>query len=220
MDFCYTFLKYYSTKKEHLKGNELMDNFNTSQFTVRLSRDTYTQLRQQKKQLSEKKHSLLWNVIQEHLYLDVYEGLPRSKSQIDSSAGAMTEEANRQTNKAKVYYGFLKPDVAPLPKENDDEGEDGEKPKKKKKKENILAQKLKKYPNANNGLHSNNQKSGNFLKLFFQITFSLIFELYPERRMLWINSCTSLYITDLSKNFRNHKFLYHTKINCFTFIGG
>jgi hypothetical protein len=33
------------TRKEHMKGNELMDNFNTSQFTVRMSRDTYTQLR-------------------------------------------------------------------------------------------------------------------------------------------------------------------------------
>ena len=87
-----------------MKGNELMDNFNTSQFTVRMSRDTYTQLRQQKKQLSEKKHSLLWNVIQEHLYLDVYEGLPRSKNQIDSTAGAVTGEANRQANKSKVSF--------------------------------------------------------------------------------------------------------------------
>ena len=95
----------YVTKKDHMKGNELMDNFNTSQFTVRMSRDTYTQLRQQKKHLSEKKHSLLWNVIQEHLYLDVYEGLPRSKSQIDSTAGAMTGEANRQANRAKVSFG-------------------------------------------------------------------------------------------------------------------
>ena len=97
----------------------------------------------------EKKHSLLWNVIQEHLYLDVYEGFPRSKSQIDSTAGAMTGEANRQANKAKVYYGFLRePDVAPLPQEDDDEGEDGDKLKKKKKKENILAKKSKNDPNA------------------------------------------------------------------------
>ena len=92
----------YVTKKDHMKGNELMENFNTSQFTVRMSRDTYTQLRQQKKHLSEKKHTLLWNVIQEHLYLDVYEGLPRSKNQIDSTAGAVTGEANRQANKSKV----------------------------------------------------------------------------------------------------------------------
>jgi len=138
----------YVTKKEHMKGNELMDNFNTSQFTVRMSRDSYTQLRLQKKHLSEKKHSLLWNVIQEHLYLDVYEGLPRSKSQIDSTAGAMTGEANRQANRSKVYYGLLRePDVAPLPQEEDEEEEEG-KPKKKKKKENIMAKKSKNDPNA------------------------------------------------------------------------
>jgi len=137
------------TKKEHMKGNELMENFNTSQFTVRMSRDTYTQLRQQKKHLSEKKHTLLWNVIQEHLYLDVYEGLPRSKNQIDSTAGAVTGEANRQANKSKVYYGLLRePDVAPLPQDDDEEGEDGDKPKKKKKKENILSKKSKNDPNA------------------------------------------------------------------------
>ena len=58
----------YVTKKDHMKGNELMENFNTSQFTVRMSRDTYTQLRQQKKHLSEKKHTLLWNVIQVEMY--------------------------------------------------------------------------------------------------------------------------------------------------------
>lgn len=139
----------YVTKKDHMKGNELMDNFNTSQFTVRMSRDTYTQLRQQKKHLSEKKHNLLWNVIQEHLYLDVYEGLPRSKSQIDSTAGAMTGEANRQANRPKVYYGLLRePDIAPLPQAEEDEDGDGDKPKKKKKKENIMTKKSKNDPNA------------------------------------------------------------------------
>merc|ERR1712112_793707 len=128
----------YVTKKDHMKGNELMDNFNTSQFTVRMSRDTYTQLRRQKKNLSEKKHSLLWNIIQEHLYLDVYEGLPRSKSQIDSTAGAMTGEANRQANRSKVYYGLLRePDVAPLPQAEEDDDAEGDKQKKKKKKENM-----------------------------------------------------------------------------------
>ena len=138
------------TKKEHMKGNELMDNFNTSQFTVRMSRDTYTQLRQQKKHLADKKHTLLWNIIQEHLYLDVYEGLPRSKGQIDSTAGAMTGEANRQANRAKVYYGLLRePDITPLlPQEEEEEDGDTDKPKKKKKKENIFAKKSKNDPNA------------------------------------------------------------------------
>ena len=43
----------YITKREHMGGSELMENFRTSQFTVRMSRDTYTQLRQQKKAISD-----------------------------------------------------------------------------------------------------------------------------------------------------------------------
>ena len=95
----------YITKREHMKGSELMENFRTSQFTVRMSRDTYTQLRQQKKFMAEKKHAVLWNIIQEHLYLDVYEGIARNKQQIVATAGGMIGEANRQANRAKVFYG-------------------------------------------------------------------------------------------------------------------
>ena len=97
----------YITKREHMRGSELMENFRTSQFTVRMSRDTYTQLRQLKKLLSERKHAVLWNIIQEHLYLDVYEGIARNRSQINATAGGMTGEANRQANRAKVYYGLI-----------------------------------------------------------------------------------------------------------------
>merc|ERR1711997_892355 len=81
------------------------ENFRTSQFTVRMSRDTYTQLRQQKKFMAEKKHAVLWNIIQEHLYLDVYEGIARNKQQIVATAGGMVGEANRQANRTKVFYG-------------------------------------------------------------------------------------------------------------------
>ena len=74
----------------------------------------------------------------------MYDGLPRTKSQIDSTAGATT--------------GLLRePDVAPLPQEYDNEGEDRDNPKKKKKEENILAKKSKNDPNANKGLHSINK---------------------------------------------------------------
>ena len=48
----------YITKREHMRGSELMENFRTSQFTVRMSRDTYTQLRQQKKFMSGTKKSV------------------------------------------------------------------------------------------------------------------------------------------------------------------
>ena len=76
----------YITKKQHMIGSELMENFQTSQFTVRMSRDTYGQLRQLKKNLSHH-DSILWSIIQEHLYLDVYEGLARNKKQIDYTSG-------------------------------------------------------------------------------------------------------------------------------------
>lgn len=95
----------YITKREHMKGSELMENFRTSQFTVRMSRDTYTQLRQQRKYMAEKKHSILWTIISEHLYLDVYEGIARNKQQIVSTVGGMVGEANRQANRSRLFYG-------------------------------------------------------------------------------------------------------------------
>ena len=100
------------TKKEHMKGSDLMENFKletifqysflqliikffyrSSQFTVRMSRDTYSVL---KRFLQDKNQSIVMNVIQEHLYVDMYEGVPRNKAQVESTAGAMEGEANRQ----------------------------------------------------------------------------------------------------------------------------
>lgn len=136
-----------------MKGSELMENFRTSQFTVRMSRDTYTQLRHQKKFMSEKKHSVLWNIIQEHLYLDVYEGIARNKQQIVATAGGMIGEANRQANRTKVFYGLPRePDLTgfglldPEEDEEDDKAAGG----KKKKIRRDLAQlrKQKNDPNA------------------------------------------------------------------------
>ena len=133
-----------------------MENFRTSQFTVRMSRDTYTQLRQQKKFLSERKHAVLWNIIQEHLYLDVYEGIARNRSQINATAGGMTGEANRQANRAKIFFGLQRePDLSAFIGDDDDyddEGPDakeGEKPKKKKpKKDPLQLRKQRTDPNA------------------------------------------------------------------------
>lgn len=137
------------TKREHMKGNELMDNFRSSHFTVRMSRDTYAFL---KRHLQDKKETVLHNIIQEHLYLDVYEGVPRNKQQIDATSGAMVGEATRQANKCKVYYGLLKEPDLQIPIEEEEEGGDGEgtdKPKKKKpKKDPLLSKKSKNDPNA------------------------------------------------------------------------
>ncbi|XP_042903545.1 transcription initiation factor TFIID subunit 5 [Parasteatoda tepidariorum] len=135
------------TKKDHMKGNEFMDNFRSGQFTVRMSRDTYNFL---KRHLQDKKHNVLQNIIQEHLYLDVYEGISRTKSQIDSTAGALAGEAARQANKSKVFYGLLKEPDIQIPLDDEDEGQDGDdKPKKKKpKKDPLLSKKSRNDPNA------------------------------------------------------------------------
>ncbi|XP_022195379.1 transcription initiation factor TFIID subunit 5 [Nilaparvata lugens] len=140
------------TKKDHMKGNELTDTFKSNEFIIRMSRDTLTIL---KRHLQDKKQSILLNIIQEHLYFDMYEGVARNKQQIKATAGSMVGEATRQDNKAKVFYGMLKePDIQYVPLEEDDEageggGEGGDKPKKKKaKKDPMFSKKPKSDPNA------------------------------------------------------------------------
>lgn len=58
-----------------------------------MSRDTLSIL---KRHLKEKKRSVVPNIVQEHLYFDMYEGVARNKGQIDATAGAMVGEATRQ----------------------------------------------------------------------------------------------------------------------------
>ncbi|KAK5645647.1 hypothetical protein RI129_004111 [Pyrocoelia pectoralis] len=140
------------TKRDHMSGNELTDTFKSNQFIIRMSRDTLSLL---KRHLHDKKESVLLNIIQEHLYFDMYEGVARNKSQIDATAGAVVGEATRLDNKAKVYYGIPKaPDIQTLAAPVEDEEEGGEqetpdKPKKKKaKKDPLFSKKTKSDPNA------------------------------------------------------------------------
>ncbi|KAF5303075.1 hypothetical protein FQR65_LT08404 [Abscondita terminalis] len=140
------------TKRDHMSGNELTDTFKSNHFVIRMSRDTLSLL---KRHLHDKKESVLLNIIQEHLYFDMYEGVARNKSQIDATSGALVGEATRQDNKSKVYYGIPKvPDIQTLaaPVEDEEEGADIEmldKPKKKKnKKDPLFSKKSKSDPNA------------------------------------------------------------------------
>lgn len=92
------------TKRDHMNGNELTDTFKSNQFIIRMSRDTLSLL---KRHLHEKKASVLLNIVQEHLYFDMYEGVARNKSQIDATSGALIGEATRQGKmKRKVYLLF------------------------------------------------------------------------------------------------------------------
>lgn len=81
------------TKRDHMNGNELTDTFKSNQFIIRMSRDTLSLL---KRHLHDKKASVLLNIVQEHLYFDMYEGVARNKKQIDATAGAVVGEATRQ----------------------------------------------------------------------------------------------------------------------------
>ena len=58
-----------------------------------MSRDTLSIL---KRYLQEEKHSILLNIIQEHLNFDIYEGVARNKKQIEETSGALIGEATRQ----------------------------------------------------------------------------------------------------------------------------
>lgn len=84
------------TKRDHMNGNELTDTFKSNQFIIRMSRDTLSLL---KRHLHDKKASILLNIIQEHLYFDMYEGVARNKAQIDATSGAIIGEATRQGKK-------------------------------------------------------------------------------------------------------------------------
>ncbi|CAG5124648.1 unnamed protein product [Candidula unifasciata] len=134
-------------KKEHMPGNQLLENFKTSKFVLRMSRDSYTHL---KRHLQEKRLSPLLTIIQDHLFIDVFDGVPRTQQQIQATSGGLLGEVDKDANKAKVFYGLLKePDLNILLDEDDDAGEGDEKPKKKKsKKDPLLMKKSKNDPNA------------------------------------------------------------------------
>ena len=100
------------SRRDQMSGNDLTDTFKSNAFTIRISRDTLSLM---KRHLHEKKASVILNIVNEHLYFDLYEGVARNKAQCDATSGAMTGEAKRQDNKSKVYYGLLKePDIQTL----------------------------------------------------------------------------------------------------------
>ncbi|CAL8269474.1 transcription initiation factor TFIID subunit 5 [Gadus morhua] len=136
------------SKKEHMRGNETLLDFRTSKFVLRISRDSYQLL---KRHLQERQNNQIWTIIQEHLYIDIFDGMPRSKSQIDAMSGSLAGEAKRDSNKAKVFYGLLKEPEIEVPLDDEDEEVENEegKPKKKKPKKDSLGNKSKKQdPNA------------------------------------------------------------------------
>ena len=57
-------------------------------------------------------------------YLDVYEGIARNRGQISATAGGVIGEANRQANRAKIFYGLPRePDLSGFIMDEDSEDE-------------------------------------------------------------------------------------------------
>ncbi|XP_051825779.1 transcription initiation factor TFIID subunit 5-like [Antechinus flavipes] len=136
------------TKKEHMKGNETIMDFRTSKFVLRISRDSYQLL---KRHLQKTQNNQIWNIVQEHLYIDIFDGMPRSKQQIDAMVGGLAGEAKREANKAQVFFGLLKEPEIEVPLDDEDEkgeNEEGKPPQKKPKKDSMGSKRKRQDPNA------------------------------------------------------------------------
>uniref|UniRef100_A0A8C4N9E0 Transcription initiation factor TFIID subunit 5 n=1 Tax=Eptatretus burgeri TaxID=7764 RepID=A0A8C4N9E0_EPTBU len=156
------------TRRDQLEQNEVLQSFRASKFVIRLSREAYVSLR---RHLTETHSTHLLVILQEHLYLDVYEGLPRARPH--ATAGGLTGESRREANRAKGFLGLLRePDLEVPPDEDDEDagggsataggsaaaggmagadggGTDDSKAKKKKPKKEVVGGKGKKQdPNA------------------------------------------------------------------------
>ncbi|XP_061405194.1 LOW QUALITY PROTEIN: transcription initiation factor TFIID subunit 5 [Lethenteron reissneri] len=142
------------SKRQHLlrgdTSSALLSSFRTGKFVVRMARDSYAGLR---RHLQERPTSRASLITQEHVYVDVYDGAPRTAAQVALTSGAMGGEAPRHANKSKVYYGLLKEPELEVPPDDEDEegageGEEGRPKKKKSKKEATAGKSKKQDPNA------------------------------------------------------------------------
>lgn len=72
--------------REQLEQNDIITTFKVRQFIIRLTRDSFISL---KRTFNEKKLQVLTDVIEDHLLIDQFDGLPRTQQQIDAVAGGL-----------------------------------------------------------------------------------------------------------------------------------
>lgn len=138
------------TKVEHIAHSPILEEYRGNKFTIRMLRDSYNRL---KRFIKEKSLNSLMSIVEEHLIVDVFDGAPRSKQQLDGAGGAMFGDVAKEVNKGKIFYGLLKePDISVQLDEDDEEpmqNEDGKSSKKRKpKRDPLLMKKSKNDPNA------------------------------------------------------------------------
>lgn len=142
-------------KKDHLQSNnEILNLFRSSKYVIKMARESFNVL---KKHLQANEQEVLFNLIQQHFHLDVFDGRPRSKRAIEATTGYLTGEAPPDANKAKMFYGMpldtelmqALNDDGDSEDENEANDKDGkEKPKKKKSKKDDSKKRHATDPNA------------------------------------------------------------------------
>ncbi|CAH8438797.1 unnamed protein product [Heterobilharzia americana] len=138
------------TSSDHLFMNPLVESFRSSEFVVSVSAESYSLLRHF---LQEKDMSVVQSILKEQLSLEIVNGPPRSKLQIDCRRGAVFGEARCDANKEPVLYGLLRDPALDMPVEidtgpdqNDAEGgiadneeNEDQNVKKKKRRDGIIS---------------------------------------------------------------------------------
>ena len=128
------------TTKEALQLNSTFSHFRSNKYVIRMCKDSFNCLLSH---LQDNSHVLLLNLINLHLYVDVFDGLPKQPSQLALSNSTMMGDGMKSVNQQKMHYGVIHPPAllnALLdPDEFDDTGGEADTdPKKKKKKEKMI----------------------------------------------------------------------------------
>ena len=69
-----------------IEQNDIITTFKVRQFIIRLTRDSFISL---KRTINEKKLQVLTDVVEDQLFIDQFDGLPRTQQQIDAVAGGL-----------------------------------------------------------------------------------------------------------------------------------
>ncbi|KAA0186815.1 Transcription initiation factor TFIID subunit 5 [Fasciolopsis buskii] len=92
------------TDPDQLLLNPLVESFRSSEFVVSVANSSYTLLRHF---LQQNGLGIIQNVLNEQLSVEVIDGPPRTRLQLDVRRGALFGEAPREANKEPVLYGLL-----------------------------------------------------------------------------------------------------------------
>lgn len=128
------------TTKEALQLNQNFFQFRSNKYVVRMCKDSFNCLLSH---LQDNSHVLLLNLINLHLFVDVFDGLPKQPSQVALSNSTLMGDGMRSVNQQKMFYGvsYLPAMTNALldPDEFDETTVEAEAdPKKKKKKDKMI----------------------------------------------------------------------------------